>query len=175
MCGIVGYVGPRDAAPILLDGLRRLEYRGYDSAGIALLTESGEVFVEKKAGKLTNLTDHLNGGAPAGHPGIAHTRWATHGRPNDVNAHPHIDCSGQLALIHNGIIENYREIKDRLLAAGHRFTSETDTEVLAHLIEQAVRRRPGGSGATGAAGACEARMPSASCTPTIPIGSWGLA
>ena len=136
MCGIVGYVGPRDAAPILLDGLRRLEYRGYDSAGIALLTESGEVFVEKKAGKLTNLTDHLNGGAPAGHPGIAHTRWATHGRPNDVNAHPHIDCSGQLALIHNGIIENYREIKDRLLAAGHRFTSETDTEVLAHLIEQ---------------------------------------
>ena len=136
MCGIVGYVGPRDAAPILLDGLRRLEYRGYDSAGIALLTESGEVFVEKKAGKLTNLTDHLNGGAPAGHPGIAHTRWATHGRPNDVNAHPHIDCSGQLALIHNGIIENYREIKDRLLAAGHRFTSETDTEVLAHLIER---------------------------------------
>jgi glutamine---fructose-6-phosphate transaminase (isomerizing) len=136
MCGIVGYVGPRDAAPILLDGLRRLEYRGYDSAGIALLTESGEVFVEKKAGKLTNLTEHLNGGAPAGHPGIAHTRWATHGRPNDVNAHPHTDCSGQLALIHNGIIENYREIKDRLLAAGHRFTSETDTEVLAHLIER---------------------------------------
>jgi glucosamine--fructose-6-phosphate aminotransferase (isomerizing) len=136
MCGIVGYVGPRDAAPILLDGLRRLEYRGYDSAGIALLTESGEVFVEKKAGKLTNLTDELNGGAPAGHPGIAHTRWATHGRPNDVNAHPHTDCSGQLALIHNGIIENYREIKDALLAAGHRFTSETDTEVLAHLIEQ---------------------------------------
>jgi len=136
MCGIVGYVGPRDAAPILLDGLRRLEYRGYDSAGIALLTDSGEVFVEKKAGKLTNLTDHLNGAAPAGHPGIAHTRWATHGRPNDANAHPHTDCSGQLALIHNGIIENYREIKDRLLAAGHRFTSETDTEVLAHLIEQ---------------------------------------
>ena len=95
------------------------------------------MFVEKKAGKLTNLTEHLNGGAPAGHPGIAHTRWATHGRPNDVNAHPHTDCSGQLALIHNGIIENYREIKDRLLAAGHRFTSETDTEVLAHLIEQA--------------------------------------
>jgi glutamine---fructose-6-phosphate transaminase (isomerizing) len=136
MCGIVGYVGPRDAAPILLDGLRRLEYRGYDSAGIALLTESGEVFVEKKAGKLSNLTDQLNGSAPAGHPGIAHTRWATHGRPNDANAHPHTDCTGQLALIHNGIIENYREIKDGLLAAGHRFTSETDTEVLAHLIER---------------------------------------
>jgi glucosamine--fructose-6-phosphate aminotransferase (isomerizing) len=136
MCGIVGYVGPRDAAPILLEGLRRLEYRGYDSAGIALLTEAGEVFVEKKAGKLSNLTEHLNGGAPAGHPGIAHTRWATHGRPNDVNAHPHRDCSGRLALIHNGIIENYRELKDRLLADGHRFTSETDTEVLAHLIER---------------------------------------
>ncbi len=135
MCGIVGYVGPRDAAPILLEGLRRLEYRGYDSAGIALLTEAGDVFVEKKAGKLTNLTDHLNGGAPAGHPGIAHTRWATHGRPNDLNAHPHTDCGGNLALIHNGIIENYREIKDRMLAEGHRFTSETDTEALAHLIE----------------------------------------
>jgi glucosamine--fructose-6-phosphate aminotransferase (isomerizing) len=135
MCGIVGYVGPRDAAPILLEGLRRLEYRGYDSAGIALLTDAGEVFVEKKAGKLTNLTDHLNGDAPAGHPGIAHTRWATHGRPNDTNAHPHTDCTGRLALIHNGIIENYAEVKARLLAEGHRFTSETDTEVLAHLIE----------------------------------------
>ena len=136
MCGIVGYVGPRDAAPILLEGLRRLEYRGYDSAGLAVLTEDGEVFVEKKAGKLSNLTEHLNGGAPAGHPGIAHTRWATHGRPNDANAHPHRDCSGRLALIHNGIIENYAPIKERLLAAGHRFTSETDTEVLAHLIEE---------------------------------------
>jgi glucosamine--fructose-6-phosphate aminotransferase (isomerizing) len=136
MCGIVGYVGPRDAAPILLEGLRRLEYRGYDSAGLAVLTDAGEVFVEKKAGKLSNLTEHLNGGAPAGHPGIAHTRWATHGRPNDANAHPHRDCSGRLALIHNGIIENYAEIKERLVAAGHRFTSETDTEVLAHLIEE---------------------------------------
>ncbi|MGI8659322.1 MAG: glutamine--fructose-6-phosphate transaminase (isomerizing) [Candidatus Limnocylindria bacterium] len=135
MCGIVGYVGPRDAAPILLDGLRRLEYRGYDSAGIALLTESGEVFIEKKAGKLTNLTDHLNGDAPAGHPGIGHTRWATHGRPNDANAHPHVDCTGKLALIHNGIIENYSEIKQQLEADGHAFSSETDTEVLAHLIE----------------------------------------
>jgi glucosamine--fructose-6-phosphate aminotransferase (isomerizing) len=136
MCGIVGYVGPRDAAPILLEGLRRLEYRGYDSAGIALLTNDGQVFVEKKAGKLTNLTDQLNGSAPNGHPGIAHTRWATHGRPSDLNAHPHTDCSGRLALIHNGIIENYAEIKNRLLAAGHKFTSETDTEVLAHLVEE---------------------------------------
>ncbi|MEJ7803303.1 MAG: glutamine--fructose-6-phosphate transaminase (isomerizing) [Candidatus Limnocylindria bacterium] len=135
MCGIVGYVGPRDAAPILLEGLRRLEYRGYDSAGIAILTDAGEVFIEKKAGKLTNLTDHLNGDAPSGHPGIGHTRWATHGEPNDTNAHPHTDCSGKLALIHNGIIENYAEIKDRLTAEGHGFVSETDTEVLVHLIE----------------------------------------
>jgi glutamine---fructose-6-phosphate transaminase (isomerizing) len=135
MCGIVGYVGPRDAAPILIEGLRRLEYRGYDSAGIAVVTGDGNVFVEKKAGKLTNLTDHLNGSAPAGHPGIGHTRWATHGSPNDTNAHPHTDCSGKLALIHNWIIENYAEIKRRLVAAGHRFVSETDTEVLAHLIE----------------------------------------
>jgi len=135
MCGIVGYVGPRDAAPILIEGLRRLEYRGYDSAGIAVLTDDGSVFIEKKAGKLNNLTDHLNGDAPAGHPGIGHTRWATHGRPNDTNAHPHVDCTGKLALIHNGIIENYAEIKARLVAEGHRFSSETDTEVLAHLIE----------------------------------------
>jgi glutamine---fructose-6-phosphate transaminase (isomerizing) len=139
MCGIVGYVGPRDAAPILLEGLRRLEYRGYDSAGIALLTGAGEVFVEKRAGKLTNLTEKLNGDAPGGGPGIGHTRWATHGAPNDMNAHPHADCSGKLALIHNGIIENYRELGDRLRAGGHRFVSETDTEVLAHLIESHYR------------------------------------
>jgi len=136
MCGIVGYVGQRDAAPILLEGLRRLEYRGYDSAGIALVTSEGNVFIEKKAGKLTNLTDHLNGETPAGSPGIAHTRWATHGRPTDLNAHPHTDCTGKLALIHNGIIENYAEIKRRLTASGHSFSSETDTEVLAHLIEE---------------------------------------
>jgi glutamine---fructose-6-phosphate transaminase (isomerizing) len=135
MCGIVGYVGPRDAAPILLDGLRRLEYRGYDSAGIAVMTANGEVFIEKKAGKLSILTEHLNGDTPSGGPGIGHTRWATHGLPNDTNAHPHADCTGKLALIHNGIIENYAEIKARLVSAGHRFSSETDTEVLAHLIE----------------------------------------
>ncbi|MFN2484943.1 MAG: glutamine--fructose-6-phosphate transaminase (isomerizing) [Candidatus Limnocylindria bacterium] len=136
MCGIVGYVGPREAAPIVLDGLKRLEYRGYDSAGIALRTMDGGVFVEKRAGKLSNLTDHLNGGAPAGTLGIGHTRWATHGRPTDTNAHPHQDCTGDLALIHNGIIENYRELGDRLRASGHRFVSETDTETLVHLIEE---------------------------------------
>src|SRR5918997_1586797 len=121
MCGIVGYVGPRDAAPILIEGLRRLEYRGYESPGIAVLTHGGGGFNRKKAGKLSNLTDHLNGDAPAGHPGIGHTRWATHGVPNDENAHPHRDCTGKLALIHNGIIENYRELGDRLRAAGHKF------------------------------------------------------
>ncbi|MDH4334315.1 MAG: glutamine--fructose-6-phosphate transaminase (isomerizing) [Chloroflexota bacterium] len=136
MCGIVGYVGQRDAAPILLEGLRRLEYRGYDSAGIALITSEGKVFIEKKAGKLTNLTDHLNGETPAGSPGIAHTRWATHGRPTDLNAHPHTDCTGKLALIHNGIIENYAEVKRRLAGSGHDFSSDTDTEVLVHLIEE---------------------------------------
>lgn len=139
MCGIVGYVGPRDAAPILLEGLRRLEYRGYDSAGLAVVTDGGEIFIEKKAGKLSNLTDHLNGSAPASQQGIAHTRWATHGRPNDANAHPHRDCTGRLALIHNGIIENWSEIKERLVANGHTFTSETDTEVLVHLIEERYR------------------------------------
>ncbi len=138
MCGIVGYVGPREAAPILIEGLRRLEYRGYDSAGIAVLADD-QIFVEKRAGKLTNLTEQLNGGAPKGGLGIGHTRWATHGRPNDTNAHPHTDCTGKLALIHNGIIENYRALGDRLRAAGHRFRSETDTEVLAHLIEEQYR------------------------------------
>src|SRR6266581_8188715 len=138
MCGIVGYVGPRDAAPILLEGLRRLEYRGYDSAGIAVLTEKGDVFVEKRAGKLSNLTDHLsgNGNTPVGHPGIGHTRWATHGRPNDTNAHPHPDCTGVLTVVHNGIIENYAELRQELMREGHTFRSETDTEVLSHLIER---------------------------------------
>ena len=136
MCGIVGYVGPRSAAPIVLDGLKRLEYRGYDSAGIAIRTEDGQTLIQKRAGKLSNLTDHLNGNTPTSGIGIGHTRWATHGAPNDTNAHPHVDCTGKVALIHNGIIENYRELGDRLRASGHKFVSETDTETLAHLIEE---------------------------------------
>jgi glucosamine--fructose-6-phosphate aminotransferase (isomerizing) len=137
MCGIVGYTGPRAAGPILLEGLRRLEYRGYDSAGIALVTESGELFVEKRAGKLANLQTALLNRTPNAGIGLAHTRWATHGRPNDLNAHPHVDCTGAITVIHNGIIENFRELRDELESRGHVLTSETDTEALAHLVEEA--------------------------------------
>ena len=137
MCGIVGYTGPREAGPILIEGLRRLEYRGYDSAGIALVDEDGVLFVEKKAGKLANLTTAIADRTPHAAIGLAHTRWATHGRPNDLNAHPHQDCTGQITVIHNGIIENFRELRDGLEARGHTLTSETDTEAIAHLVEEA--------------------------------------
>ena len=137
MCGIVGYTGPRDAGPILLEGLRRLEYRGYDSAGIALVTESGELFVEKKAGKLANLATAIADRTPTAAIGLAHTRWATHGRPNDLNAHPHVDCTGEITVIHNGIIENFRQLRDGLEERGHTLRSDTDTEALAHLVEEA--------------------------------------
>jgi len=136
MCGIVGYTGPRAAGPILMEGLRRLEYRGYDSAGIALVTEAGELFVEKRAGKLANLAAALVDRTPNAGIGLAHTRWATHGRPNDLNAHPHVDCTGEITVIHNGIIENFRELRDGLEARGHVLASETDTEALAHLVEE---------------------------------------
>ena len=135
MCGIVGYVGEREAAPILLDGLARLEYRGYDSVGIAVLEENGRISIHKRVGKLDRLTSRLSGATPSGHQGIGHTRWATHGKPSDINAHPHTDCSGDVVVIHNGIVENHQELKEQLLAAGHKFTSETDTEVIAHLVE----------------------------------------
>jgi glucosamine--fructose-6-phosphate aminotransferase (isomerizing) len=137
MCGIVGYTGPREAAPILLEGLARLEYRGYDSAGIALVTSGGDLFVEKRAGKLANLRTALLDATPSAAVGLAHTRWATHGRPNDLNAHPHNDCTGEITVIHNGIIENFRELRDGLAARGHTLASETDTEALAHLVEEA--------------------------------------
>jgi len=135
MCGIVGYVGEREAAPILLDGLARLEYRGYDSVGIAVLEENGEISIHKREGKLDGLTSRLLGATPSGHQGIGHTRWATHGKPSDINAHPHTDCTGDVVVIHNGIVENYQQLKQQLLASGHKFTSETDTEVIAHLVE----------------------------------------
>ena len=133
MCGIVGYVGPRDVAPILLDGLKRMEYRGYDSAGIAVLTPDG-LAVRKAAGKLSVLVDELAEALPRGTIGIGHTRWATHGAPTTPNAHPHTDQSGRIAIIHNGIIENASDLRQALIARGHQFSSETDTEVLAHLI-----------------------------------------
>jgi glucosamine--fructose-6-phosphate aminotransferase (isomerizing) len=137
MCGIVGYTGPREAGPILIEGLARLEYRGYDSAGIALVDDGGDLFVEKKAGKLANLRAAIADRTPHAAIGLAHTRWATHGRPNDLNAHPHQDCTGEITVIHNGIIENFRELRDGLEARGHRLASETDTEALAHLVEEA--------------------------------------
>jgi len=133
MCGIVGYVGPRQAAPIIMEGLRRLEYRGYDSAGIALLNGHG-LDIRKAAGKLSVLAGELEGTAQNGTIGIGHTRWATHGAPTTPNAHPHTDQSGRIALIHNGIVENATAIRTALLKRGHVFTSETDTEVLAHLV-----------------------------------------
>jgi glucosamine--fructose-6-phosphate aminotransferase (isomerizing) len=133
MCGIVGYVGPRQAATLLLEGLRRLEYRGYDSAGIAVINGTG-LKVNKAAGKLSNLEKQVAGNLPTGTVGIGHTRWATHGAPTTPNAHPHTDQSGRIALIHNGIIENAGAIRKALVMRGHTFTSETDTEVLAHLV-----------------------------------------
>jgi glucosamine--fructose-6-phosphate aminotransferase (isomerizing) len=135
MCGIVGYIGPRNCVPIILEGLRRLEYRGYDSAGIALVKE-GRFLVRKNAGKVAVLAESLRSGANgfSGGLGMGHTRWATHGEPSDVNAHPHFDAASEIAIVHNGIIENYRAIKTALLRDGHTFVSATDTEVLAHLI-----------------------------------------
>jgi len=135
MCGIVGYVGSRQAVPILLDGLSHLEYRGYDSAGIAVVEAGNVLAVRKAAGKLSVLVESLKGAAPVGLSGIGHTRWATHGSPNEVNAHPHTDCSSDIVIVHNGIVENYLPLKEELLKAGHIFTSETDTEVISHLIE----------------------------------------
>jgi len=140
MCGIVGYVGGREAAPVLLEGLRRLEYRGYDSAGLAVLEEDGRLAVHKRAGKLEELARTIEGAWPRGNIGIGHTRWATHGRPTDANAHPVADCSGQVLVVHNGIIENYRPLKEALQQRGHRFRSETDTEVIAHLVEEGLGR-----------------------------------
>ena len=134
MCGIVGYMGRHQALPILIEGLKRLEYRGYDSAGIAII-DDGHILLEKTEGKISELEAHLAGKKCPGVTGIAHTRWATHGEPNKKNAHPHIDCTGTLAVAHNGIIENYQILKKRLQDKGHKFITDTDTEVIAHLIE----------------------------------------
>ena len=133
MCGIVGYLGPQQAYPILISGLRRLEYRGYDSAGVAIMNHNLKVF--KTHGKVSDLEDFIKDGNVTGTIGIAHTRWATHGEPNDLNAHPHYSPSEKLAIIHNGIIENYTTLKEALIKRGYQFRSNTDTEVLIHLIE----------------------------------------
>ena len=135
MCGIVGYIGKKDAYPILIKGLRRLEYRGYDSAGVALINGNNDLNVYKSKGKVDNLTEYCNDKDVTGCVGIAHTRWATHGEPSSRNAHPHYSQSHNLAIIHNGIIENYAEIKEKLIAKGVNFVSDTDTEVLVQLIE----------------------------------------
>ncbi|MHB8305192.1 MAG: glutamine--fructose-6-phosphate transaminase (isomerizing) [Vulcanimicrobiaceae bacterium] len=136
MCGIVGYIGYRDSVPIIMEALARLEYRGYDSAGIAVIDAGGALSGSKAEGKLKRLAERLRDGEPlSGTVGVGHTRWATHGRPSDANAHPHMDCTGRIAVVHNGIIENYTALRSRLVGLGHTFKSETDTEVLAHLIE----------------------------------------
>jgi glutamine---fructose-6-phosphate transaminase (isomerizing) len=142
MCGIVGYVGPRDAVSILIEGLRRLEYRGYDSAGIAVF-HNGELSIRKCVGRLSRLEDRLNEEPIHGRLGIGHTRWATHGEPSEINSHPHTDTSGRIAVVHNGIIENFQELRDALEAGGHTFRSQTDTEVIPHLIEAELKAGAG--------------------------------
>src|SRR2546423_246568 len=140
MCGIIGYLGDQEATPVLMDSLKRLEYRGYDSAGVAVLEtpRPGSVLrtsLTKSEAKVDDLIAKLKAGMPSGHLGIGHTRWATHGRPTYINAHPHTDCHGRIFVVHNGIIENFAELRDELQKNGHEFTSETDTEVVPHLIE----------------------------------------
>ena len=135
MCGIIGYIGPKDVVPVLIDGLRKLEYRGYDSAGVAVVRR-GAVYLRRSAGKLANLETVIEGDPIDGDYGVGHTRWATHGRPTEENAHPHRDCTGKIVVVHNGIIENYLELKQLLQQEGHRFVTETDTEIVAHLVER---------------------------------------
>src|SRR6478672_7321507 len=144
MCGIIGYIGPKDVVPVLIDGLRRLEYRGYDSAGVAVV-RNGSVNLRRSAGKLSNLEEVIGSDPIVGDYGVGHTRWATHGRPTEENAHPHRDCTGKIVVVHNGIIENYLSLKKKLTEEGHKFTTETDTEVIAHLIEKHLFAKTNGS------------------------------
>jgi glucosamine--fructose-6-phosphate aminotransferase (isomerizing) len=139
MCGIIGYIGSKQVLPILIDGLRRLEYRGYDSAGVAVV-RNGSIELRRSAGKLSRLEDALKTNPLEGDYGIGHTRWATHGRPTEENAHPHRDCTGQIVVVHNGIIENYLDLKRQLQKEGHTFVTETDTEIVAHLVEREMKQ-----------------------------------
>jgi glucosamine--fructose-6-phosphate aminotransferase (isomerizing) len=138
MCGIIGYIGPKDVVSVLIDGLRRLEYRGYDSAGVAVVSD-GAVALRRSAGKLSNLEQAIGASPITGRYGVGHTRWATHGRPTEENAHPHRDCTGKIVVVHNGIIENYLDLKHELQRQGHTFVTETDTEIVAHLVEREMR------------------------------------
>src|SRR3954464_5293428 len=138
MCGIIGYIGPKDVVPVIIDGLRRLEYRGYDSAGVAVV-HNGEMELRRSAGKLSKLEDVITDQPLSGDYGVGHTRWATHGRPTEENAHPHRDCTGKIVVVHNGIIENYLDLKRELQKQGHRFVTETDTEIVAHLVEREMK------------------------------------
>jgi glucosamine--fructose-6-phosphate aminotransferase (isomerizing) len=139
MCGIIGYIGQREVVPILLDGLKRLEYRGYDSAGVAVV-RNGTIELRRSAGKLARLEEVISHSPVVGEYGVGHTRWATHGRPTEENAHPHRDCTGRIVVVHNGIIENYLELKRQLQREGHTFVTETDTEIVAHLVEREMRK-----------------------------------
>src|SRR6188474_3214904 len=139
MCGIVGYVGNKQVVPLIIDGLRKLEYRGYDSAGIAVVNEDHEMEIRRAKGKLRNLEEAIRLTPLDGTYGIGHTRWATHGRPTEENAHPHVDCTGRVVVVHNGIIENYLDLKQQLQKEGHTFVTETDTEIVAHLIEREMK------------------------------------
>ncbi len=142
MCGIVGYIGPKKVVPVIIEGLRKLEYRGYDSAGIAVVTSAGKMDIRRAPGKLRNLEEAIQKTPLEGTYGIGHTRWATHGRPTEENAHPHRDCTGEYVVVHNGIIENYLELKEKLQKEGHKFVTETDTEIVAHLVEKYAKDFP---------------------------------
>ncbi len=144
MCGIVGYIGPKKVVPVIIEGLRKLEYRGYDSAGIAVVDSAGKLEIRRASGKLRNLEEVIQKSPMEGTYGIGHTRWATHGRPTEENAHPHRDCTGQVVVVHNGIIENYLELKEQLQRKGHKFVTETDTEIVAHLVEKNLQAPGGG-------------------------------
>ena len=157
MCGIIGYIGPKPVVPVLIDGLRRLEYRGYDSAGIAVVRQ-GTINLRRSAGKLSRLEDVIRAEPLEGEYGVGHTRWATHGRPTEENAHPHRDCTGRIVVVHNGIIENYLELKHELQGQGHKFVTETDTEIVAHLVEQELKAVGANGGLEGATRRALARI-----------------